>query len=125
MSKFSGNAITWFEIPTTNVQRAVAFYEVLLDRKLVPFGGEEPTYMFPIGPDAVGGALVQSRGVKPAVSGTMVYLNVDGQMDAVLKRAHAMEGTVQLPKTMIPGGHGYYACIRDTEGNHVGLHSRD
>jgi predicted enzyme related to lactoylglutathione lyase len=31
---------------------------------------------------------------------------------------------VQLPKTQIPGGYGYYACVLDSEGNHIGLHSR-
>jgi len=25
---------------------------------------------------------------------------------------------------MIPGGYGYYACVMDSEGNHIGLHSR-
>jgi uncharacterized protein len=23
----------------------------------------------------------------------------------------------------VPGGHGYFACVRDSEGNHIGLHS--
>ena len=125
MSKFNGNAITWFELPTTNIDRAVGFYESLLDRKLVSYPGDEPYFMFPIEDGEVGGALVQRPHQKPAAQGTMVFLNVDGQLDAVLNRAHKMEGTVLLPKTQIPGNGAFYACIKDSEGNHIGLHSRN
>jgi predicted enzyme related to lactoylglutathione lyase len=125
MSKFNGNAITWFEVPTHDIDRAVSFYESLLDRKLVNFPGDEPCFMFPHGEDAVSGALIHRPHQKPVADGTMVFLNVDGELDAVLSRAHATEGTVLLPKTMIPGGYGYYACVMDSEGNHIGLHSRN
>jgi predicted enzyme related to lactoylglutathione lyase len=30
---------------------------------------------------------------------------------------------VLVPRTEIPGGFGYFACLQDSEGNHVGLHS--
>jgi hypothetical protein len=53
----------------------------------------------------------------------MVYLNCNGILDQALSRVSAAGGLVLLPKTEIPGGHGYMACLRDTEGNHVGLHS--
>jgi hypothetical protein len=123
MSKFNGNAITWFEVPTTDIDRAVSFYETLLDRKLISFPGDEPYFMFPVGENGVGGALMHRPHQKPSAQGTMVFLNVDGQLDAVLTRAHQIEGTVLLPKTQIPGNGAFYACILDSEGNHVGLHS--
>lgn len=125
MSKFHGNAITWFEIPVADAERAAIFYETLLDTALQQYPSELLMYIFPAGPEGVSGALVERPGAKPSADGPLVFLNVDGQLDAVLQRAHRIEGTVQLPKTMIPGGHGYYACIRDTEGNLVGLHSRN
>ncbi len=124
MSKFNGNAITWFEIPATNLERAHKFYEMLLDEKLQAFPGEESCFMFPAEPGSVAGALIQRSGPKPTSGGTMVFLNVDGKLDEVLARAHTIEGTVQLPRTQIPGGYGFYACVQDSEGNHVGLHSR-
>jgi predicted enzyme related to lactoylglutathione lyase len=123
MSKFEGNAVTWFEIPTTDIARATTFYETILDKKLIPWPGEEPYFLFPTGTDGVGGALMYRPHQKPTAQGTMVFLNVDGQLDAVLTRAHKIEGTVLLPKTQIPNG-AFYACIQDSEGNHVGLHSR-
>jgi predicted enzyme related to lactoylglutathione lyase len=124
MSKFNGNAITWFEVPTTDIERAVGFYETLLDRKLQQHPGDEPYFIFPAQEGSVAGALIQRPHQKPAADGTMVFLNVDGQLDEVLTRAHKIEGTVLLPKTQIPGGSGYYACVMDSEGNHIGLHSR-
>ena len=124
MSKFNGNAITWFEVPTTDIKRAVGFYETLLDKKLIQFPGEEACFIFPHGEDAVAGALIHRPNHKPASDGSMVYLNVDGELDNVLARAHSIAGAVQLPKTQIPGGYGYYACVLDSEGNHIGLHSR-
>jgi uncharacterized protein len=81
--------------------------------------------MFPAGEAAVGGALIHRPHHKPAADGTMVFLNVDGKLDQVLERAHKIEGAVLLPKTQVPGGYGFYACILDSEGNHVGLHSRN
>ena len=36
MSKFDNNAVTWFEIPTTDFERATNFYESVLDVKLRP-----------------------------------------------------------------------------------------
>jgi predicted enzyme related to lactoylglutathione lyase len=124
MSKFEGNAITWFEIPTVDIERATKFYETLLAAEMLPFPGAEPCNMFPSGEGRVGGCLIQRLQQKPAAGGTMVYLNVDGKLDDTLARAQSLDATILVPKTQIPGGFGYYACFIDSEGNHVGLHSR-
>jgi predicted enzyme related to lactoylglutathione lyase len=124
MSKFEGNAITWFEIPTADIDRATKFYETLLAAKMLPFPGPEPCTMFPSGEGAVGGCLIQRLQQQPCAGGTMVYLNVDGKLDDTLKRAESLDAKVLVPKTEIPGGYGFYACFIDSEGNHVGLHSR-
>jgi predicted enzyme related to lactoylglutathione lyase len=113
MSKFEGNATTWFEIPTTNMDRAVEFYETILDIKLQEWPGDEPYFIFPAAEGEVAGALVQRPGHQPSSNGAMIFLNVDGKLDAVL-----------LPRTEIPGANAFYACVLDSEGNHIGLHSR-
>ena len=123
MSKFEGNAITWFELPTTNMERAVDFYETILDTKLQEWPGDEPCFMFPAQQGGVAGSLVRRPKHDPSSNGAMVYLNVDGKLDEVLSRAQ-VEGAVLMPRTQIPGGFGFYACVQDSEGNHVGLHSR-
>jgi len=124
MSKFEGNAITWFEIPASDIHRAVSFYETMLDAKLTQFPSEDACYMFPANPGSVAGALIQRADATPAGSGTTVYLNVDGKLDASLKRAEKLNAKILVPRTEIPGGYGYYACVQDSEGNHVGLHSQ-
>jgi len=124
MSKFNSNVVTWFEIPTTDFDRATAFYEGILATKLRPWPGPEPCNMFPVGDGGVGGCLVHRPQQHPAADGTLVYLNVDGQLDEVIARANAQGATVLVPRTEIPGGFGFYACITDSEGNHIGLHSR-
>jgi hypothetical protein len=108
MSKFDGNAVTWFEIPTTDFERATKFYESVLDTKLRAFPGDEPCNMFPSEDGGVGGCIVYRAHQK---------------LDATLKRAEKMGAKVLVPRTAIPGGFGYFACLQDSEGNHVGLHS--
>lgn len=124
MSKFDSNAITWFEIPTGNIERATSFYENVLDAKLRPRPGSEPCRMFPVGDNGVGGCLVERPSQKPVTDGTLVYLNVDSRLDQVLQRAKQNGSTLVVPRTAIDGGFGFYAVITDSEGNHLGLHSR-
>jgi predicted enzyme related to lactoylglutathione lyase len=124
MSKFESNAITWFEIPTADFARATKFYEEVLDLKLQAFPGAEPCNMFPAELGGVAGCLVYRPQLKPAADGAMVYLNVDGKLDASIKRAEKRGTTITVPRTQVPGGYGYYACLLDSEGNHIGLHSR-
>ncbi len=118
------DAVNWFEIPTLDLDRAVSFYELLLDTRLrrETFGDE--IAMFPSTPTAVGGCLVRRDNQKPSDCGVLVYLNCDSGLDAALARVRASGlGAVVLGPRPVPGGFGNIACIRDTEGNHVGLHS--
>jgi predicted enzyme related to lactoylglutathione lyase len=123
MSKFEKNIVTWFEIPTTDITRAAKFYESLLDTELRALSGSEPCCMFPVEKGGVSGCLVQRSNQMPTPDGTLVYLNVDGKLDATLKRAEKMSVTITVPRTEIEGGMGFYACVKDSEGNNLGLHS--
>ncbi len=124
MSKFEANAVTWFEIPTADFQRATKFYEEVLDISFLPFPGGEPCNMFPAAEGGIRGCIVHRPQSKPASDGTTVYLNADGKMDASIKRAQKLGAKITVPRTEIPGGFGYFACLLDSEGNHVGLHTR-
>ena len=59
MSKFETNAVTWFEIPTADFDRATNFYETVLDAKLLPYPGGEPCSIFPHQEGGVSGCIVQ------------------------------------------------------------------
>jgi predicted enzyme related to lactoylglutathione lyase len=116
------NVINWFEIPAVDLDRAARFWETVLvttlKRESVP--GTDMA-IFPHG-DAgeAGGALVR-RGGKPSATGTLVYLDAKGDLDAAIARAEKAGGRVAVPRTDI-GKDGAFAVVLDTEGNAVGLH---
>jgi len=117
------NAINWFEIPCEDLDRATTFYETLLGAPMLRETMETPMAFFSAERTGTGGTLVKRPFQKPGRAGTMVYLNCDGELDAVLSRVSEAGGLVLMPKTPVPGGHGHFACLRDSEGNHIGLHS--
>jgi predicted enzyme related to lactoylglutathione lyase len=123
LTKTLTHATNWFEIPTLDLDRANKFYAELLNEPLTRGGDDDPMYLFPSSQEGVGGALVHRPWQQPSSSGTMVYLNVDGQLDTSVARGLSAGATLLMPRTAVPGGFGHFACIRDTEGNHIGLHS--
>ena len=121
------NAITWFEIPAADFERAVTFYEavmaVSLHRQVF---NNEPNGIFPYNQESgVGGAVVQSPYSQPGTSGPVVYINAQSasNLDQILTRVESAGGKIVMPKTDI-GAIGLIAMIVDTEGNRVGLHTQ-
>jgi predicted enzyme related to lactoylglutathione lyase len=118
------NVPAWFEIPTDNLDRAQSFYETILgvSLKREDFGGGVMA-VFPRGekPNATG-ALVAMDECRPSVQGSIVYLSV-ADLKPVLERAQRHGGDTLVPRTQLPHGIGYFAQLRDTEGNRVGLFS--
>jgi uncharacterized protein len=117
------NAINWFEIPCEDLDRATLFYEKLLGAKMHREPSNGPMAIFASQPKGTGGTLVKKALQKPGRAGTLVYLNCDGDLDEVIARIPKIGGLVLVPKTEVPGGFGHFACLRDSEGNHIGLHS--
>ncbi len=117
------NALTWFEIPTLDLDRATRFYETVLGVRLKRevFGGV-PHAIFPAGERDATGALIQDGRRKPSSDGALIYLDAAGKLDACVERLGKAGGTLLLPKTDI-GNPGFIAVFRDPEGNSVALHS--
>jgi predicted enzyme related to lactoylglutathione lyase len=118
------HAVHWFEIFVTDIDRAVRFYEKVLDVELRRENEDgRPMAIFASAvKDGVGGALVRQRGREPTEGGVLVYLDADRKLDACLERVASAGGAIVMKKTDI-GPPGFIALIRDTEGNVVGLHS--
>jgi predicted enzyme related to lactoylglutathione lyase len=118
------NAVSWFEIPVTDLERARAFYEFVLGIELsVHELGPLRMAWFPMHPGASGasGSLVQAAPYEPSHKGSLVYLSVT-DIEAALERVQAKGGQVINPKRSI-GQHGFVAHFEDCEGNRVALHS--
>ncbi len=119
------DAATWFEVPTSDLERATNFYDLLLGTKLRRDFFGEPMSLFPVSAAGVGGALVQRVWQQPSACGALVYLNVDSGLAAAIERMElGKRGVVIVPISKVPGGSGSYAVVRDSEGNHIGLHER-
>ena len=118
------NAVVWSEIAVSDLERATAFYEKLLDGKLRPESlGPFRIACFPYAEGGVGGCLVHGEGYEPSPKGTVTYLAATPHIDAALERARAAGAKVLMPKTALPGEQGYIAHIADCEGNRIGLHA--
>lgn len=122
------NAISWFEIPATNLDRATKFYETIFGVSLIAMDMENiKMRMFPLDDmmNNVGGAVVDSGGFhKPsATDGPLIYLNGNPDVQSVLDKVEAAGGKIMLGKTEISPEYGFMAVIIDTEGNRIGLHS--
>ncbi|HTQ63667.1 MAG TPA: VOC family protein [Puia sp.] len=121
------NAISWFEIPATDLQRAQKFYETIFGISLIPMDFPNiKMRMFPIeDPMGVGGALCDSGGFhKPSsTDGALIYLNANPDVQIVLDKVEKAGGKIIVPKTQISPEYGYMGVFIDTEGNRIALHS--
>ena len=119
--------IDWFEIPVSDMPRAQAFYEVVLQTTLhrENFAGPNTQMMVfkEDGHRAKGALLSGHPALQPGTSGTLVYLHAGASLDAALQRVVTAGGQVAMGKVALPGGVGFMAHVLDVDGNRVGLHA--
>ena len=121
------NAINWFEIPVTDMQRAKHFYQVIFGIHMEDMdmqGMQMAMFPYEMNSGKLSGALVKSDYHRPSKDGVIVYLNANPDMTETLKRIEAEHGEVVMPKTKISDEIGYMAFFIDSEGNRVALHSQ-
>jgi uncharacterized protein len=121
------HAISWFEIPTLDIDRAQKFYEEIFDIRMIPLDlANIKMRMFPIdNPMNIGGALTfNSEFYRPsATDGPLIYLNGNPDLQKVLDKVEGAGGQILVPKTQISPEYGFMGVFLDSEGNRVGLHS--
>ncbi len=123
------NAVGWFEIPVTDMDRAIKFYETVLDLKLSRNQmGPLDMAWFPMTDASYGsaGSLVcHPEFYKPSTNGVVVYFTAhSGDLNNELSRVEEAGGKVLQAKTKISDEYGFMALLIDSEGNRVALHSR-
>lgn len=121
------NVIDWFEIPVSDVPRAQAFYEAVLQTALQRenYAGPGMQMAVFVGEgDATKGALISGHPVlQVGACGTLVYLHAGVSIDAALLRVAAAGGQLAMGKVALPEGLGFMAHMLDVDGNRVGLHA--
>ncbi len=120
------NTFAWIEIPVSNMDRAITFYETVFAITITPvtFGGFKMGWFPAAGMEAPGatGTLVEQESYIPSKEGALVYFyseDVQNELD----RVEEAGGKIYQPKTQISEEHGYMAVFIDSEGNRVALHS--
>ena len=119
------NLINWFEIPSNDFNRSVAFYKGILslDIQETEMFGTKMGF-FPSENGNVTGTIVQGDDYIPSSDGVTIYLNGGKDLQVILDKVEKFNGKVIVPKTQISPEAGYFAIFLDTEGNKLALHSK-
>lgn len=119
-----GYILNWFEVPASDFERAKKFYESILGISMdtEDLEGYRMAY-FPFHDGKPTGCIAKGYGCVPDTTGTLIYLNGDPDLSAILSRIEQAGGKILTPKTAITPEYGFFAHFEDTEGNKVGLQS--
>jgi uncharacterized protein len=122
------NALSWFEIPSLNLDKSQAFYEAVLGctmRRESMGPSEGAVFCYDTENQGVGGALMCGpTAPERATGGVLVYLDcAPSKLDDVLARVTTAGGSVAMPRQALPPGMGFIAHMTDPDGNKVGLHA--
>ncbi len=116
------NQVNWFDIPVTNLDRAITFYSRVLNTQITKDTSATPVGVLAHNNGEVSGCLHESHDNKPSGCGPLLYFNVNGRLDDAVMTAVLSGGKIIKAKHPI-GQWGYRAIIQDTEGNRIALHS--
>ncbi len=116
--------ISIFEIPATDISRAINFYKEILgvDIEKLEFPGMEMG-LFPYQDQIVTGVIMKGEGYQPSANGVTIYLNGGDNLQTILDKVEGNGGKIIIPKTPHADEIGFFAIFHDSEGNKIGLHS--
>jgi uncharacterized protein len=116
------NPVSYFEIPVTDIDRAMAFYTTVFGVDFVreTVDGYDMA-LFPYAENGTGasGALAKGDVYVPSKNGPILYFKVD-DIDGVLQRATQSGGGVLYAKKEVAPGL-FVGEIQDSEGNRIAL----
>ncbi|WP_321307211.1 VOC family protein [Marinifilum fragile] len=114
--------ISWVEIPATNFDRAVKFYNFVFKLNLQKEDfGQEKMACFPNGE----GAISYAPNFKPSENGVMVSFTALDTIEATIQRIESNGGKTLQPKTKIEvEGRDYFAICTDSEDNKIGIYGK-
>lgn len=121
------NTVNWFEIPAVDFERAKGFYSKIFQlsemQEMEMMGGRMA--FFPEDGKHNSGSIVLHSEFKPSADGVAIYFDIPNDLSTVLGRVESAGGKVVMPKTKISDEIGHIALFVDSEGNRLGLHSKN
>lgn len=120
--------LVWGEIPVSDMNRAIAFYQQHFGVEFKRDDMEDMEYASIVTEDtsAASIGLVKCSMSQPSMQGSTVYLHFSTHLQPLVDKLAAANVNILLPVTPINGGEcGYIALFADSEGNKVGLWSKD
>lgn len=119
------DTLCWVDIPVMDLDRAIAFYAAVLGDEVVKQQTDLGCAIgvLPHSRQGVSGCLCVSGDNEPGKTGPLVYLSVEGRLDAAVRAVRTFGGEVLREKHQI-APYGFRAIVVDSEGNRVALHSR-
>ena len=122
----NSNPVGWFEIPVLNMDRAMEFYEYVLEIEMTRMKLDQiDMAWFPSDAQSHGsaGSLVfNEEFYEPSQTGVLLYLSCK-DVSLALDRAVEKGGTLVLAKKAISEDHGFMGIMLDIEGNRIALHN--
>jgi predicted enzyme related to lactoylglutathione lyase len=116
--------ISIFEIPATDIARAVGFYQEILGVKIERMDFPDIQMgLLPYEEQMVTGLIIKGKDYQPSANGVTIYLNGGENLQTILDKVEKNGGKIIVPKTPHADEVGYFAIFHDSEGNKMGLHS--
>lgn len=113
--------VVWFELPVEDFARAQAFYRALFGWSFTETAaGGDPYRLIDAGDGIDGGLSLRPAGAHPTGVGPLIYVQV-ADVEATILKARRLGGALARPVSFLSRETGVVACIRDPDGNTVGL----
>jgi predicted enzyme related to lactoylglutathione lyase len=118
------NRAVWFDIPVSDLDRAITFYAAVLGVGVAKESFDQFEFAVIDHGPGNGGCLVKpmDENWKPGRDGILTYLNADGRIRDAVAQVQAHGGEV-LQDVHAIGPHGFCARALDPDGNLFALHS--
>jgi predicted enzyme related to lactoylglutathione lyase len=112
--------VVHIEIPADDTTRGRKFWSELFGVEFQSYDGPTEYHMFQNDDEQSGGGMMPRQ---EGQEGIVVYFNTD-DMDATLEKVRELGGSVEAEKMPVPGM-GWFAPVRDPEGNRFSFWQSD
>ena len=119
------NPIGWFEIHVADFGEAIKFYGGIFNWEFKQSQGSKSLYwnIF-TGEGSIGGGFMKKDKPEHEGQAVLIYIEVEN-IDDTLKKVIELGGKIHTTKTLINETAGSFGLFNDTDGNLIGLWSKN